>query len=384
MRSLWNAIPEWVHKLYSLCAEEGNFPDGWKQANLVVLPKGSDRDKSDPGSYRPICLLPTPGKVLERLMVDNLQVALEDCPRSGSQYGFVRGRSTEDALRIVSDSPSTHVLGIFVDFKRAFDHLLWSGVLGRLRELDGVDVRLWEDYFSCRSVVAQQGDRFLFQGVMKGCPQGSICGPFIWNMMMDDLLRELEEMGVRFVADANDLLLFVEGESSAALSCEGTRFLEVVSRWGIRVGVEISIGKTHCMILKACVRAAHHARPRLGTARLRYVTSTKYLGIYIGEGLNFNCHLQMITPKLNGAIQPLRRVLRKEWGLSDRTAMVWFLGLFQAIVLYACRAWVGAARSATGRKKLLALQRTALLACAKVFRTVSVSAHGLSSMGLGD
>lgn len=125
VRSLWNAIPEWIHRLFALIVDEGNFPREWKTANLVILLKGADKDKTSLGSYRPISLISVLGKTMERLMVNRLQEVLKENPHSNFQFGYTPGVSTEDAWNrvdgLVRDSVFRFVLAIAVDFTSAFD-----------------------------------------------------------------------------------------------------------------------------------------------------------------------------------------------------------------------------------------------------------------------
>ena len=94
--------------------------------------------RSDPTSYRPISLLPVLGKTLERLMIRRLECRLKD-RMNDAQHEFRRGRSTESAWAKVKEyvrsSECKYVLGVFVDFKGAFDNLEWKRVLERLSEI---------------------------------------------------------------------------------------------------------------------------------------------------------------------------------------------------------------------------------------------------------
>ena len=136
-------------------------------------------------------------------------------PRSEAQHGFVRGRSTETAWEgikeIVSRSGSALILGLFVDFTGAFDILLWGPVLDRMGKSE-VDRRLGANYFTNRAVIAQEGTKHVRYTVKRGFPQSSICGPYIWNLMMDELLRCLEIEQFRVVAYADDLFIAAEAD----------------------------------------------------------------------------------------------------------------------------------------------------------------------------
>lgn len=242
LRMIWRAIPDRLKRVYDVCLQTGCFPAKWKTARVIVLLKSPEKVRTDPGSYRPICLLSVLGKVLERLMVRRLERGLAGT-LCDAQYGFVRGRSTEGAWNCVTEwvnaSEAKYVLGIFVDFQGAFDNLEWGCVLDRLREVGCEEIRLWESYFCERKVCMTGACETVWKNVQRGCPQGSICGPFIWNLMIDGLLWRLREHECKVVAYADDLLLLIEGQSRLELERKGTVWMRMVSEWGGRVGVSV-------------------------------------------------------------------------------------------------------------------------------------------------
>lgn len=82
---------------------------------------------------------------------------------------------------VVRGSVSKYVLGIFVDFKGAFDYLRWDRVIERLDQLGCAEKTPWRSYFDERKAVMVGEAGAVEVEVARGCPQGSICGPFIWN-----------------------------------------------------------------------------------------------------------------------------------------------------------------------------------------------------------
>lgn len=379
-RSLWKTIPQWVEKMMRALVEEGVFPVEWKKANLTILHKGPDRDKSEVGAYRPISLIPFNGKVLERMMVDELEEALEEIGRSRRQFGYKKSLSTDDAWDclkgVVNGSGKKYVMGIFVDFTGAFDNLLWGPVLEKIKGLQGVDGRMWASYFSSRWVVVQEGDQIIEREVFRGCPQGSICGPYIWNMMLDDLLQELERLSVEVAAYADDLVVPIEGDTTAEVEQMGTRVLEVIERWGRKVGVEMSASKTCCMALKGTKSGGGTRRmtPYLRGERIKYVKEVKYLGVYVTELMGFDGHMKRLGPKLNAAVEPLKRVLKRQWGIKGKAGDLWFNGIFKAIALYGCTAWGERTRTVAGKKKILAVQKEMMIAVNPFCKKAGVAA----------
>lgn len=273
---------------------------------------------------------------------------------------------------------------IFVDYTGAFDNLAWGPVLERLRSLPGVDYPLWESYFRERVVVAQDGrGRSMRRPVVQGCPQGSIVGPYIWNLMADSLLRRLEGAGFGPAAYADDFMIPVEAPNRV-VGCEvGTYALTLVDEWCREVGVEVSRTKTTCTMVKGATSdrttvamSPFYSRDgRVTAERVPYLVQNVYLGVRFSEGLNFRAHLTHVDQAVKSAVAPLTRVMRAEWGVRGKTLRRWQVGLFQAVALFGCTAWGSLVRApGPAANRLLATQRHALQAGLPVVRTTSVAA----------
>lgn len=371
----WTALAEYIRKLFNQCMREGYFPNKWKEADVIILLKSGDRVKDNPRSYRPISLLPVLGKALERLMVSRLEEKVE-VGLSDRQYGFRRGRSAEDAWwdvkSMVDESTKKYVLGIFVDFQGAFDNLLWNGVVDKLNVVECDEVEMWKSYF-CNRKACVRGYEDKWCNVKKGCPQGSICGPYIWNLMMDSLLKDLN-VACKVCAYADDLLLIVEGDSRLQLEISGSELMNVVCEWGAGVGVSVSKEKTVQMLLKGKLDAGTPPRVRMNGVTIKYATETKYLGVNVAERMNFGVHVLKLKEKMVTAVGSLSRIMRKEWGLTRTSVRTIYKGLFVPSISYAASVWGKVVCSAIGKKKIDGVQRTALYAGVGVCKTVSIEA----------
>ena len=377
-KKMWLAVPEYMECMYNKCLRMCYFPSEWKRANVVILLKSVDKDITKPESYRPISLLPVLGKVLERILINRLS-AVTDSIISEHQFGFRKGRSVEDAWahvkRSVNETLNKYVLGIFIDFKGAFDHLRWDCLIEKLRESDCKELGIWYSYFTNRKACVTGKIDTEWRNVKRGCPQGSICGPYMWNLVMNDLLNELNDSGCKLCAYADDLLLLVEGNSRLELETKSTRYLNVVIDWSSRVGVAVSQDKTVCMLMSGKLNTDR--RPvcvRANGSVIKYVSSTKYLGINVGERLNFKVHLNKLRDKMVTAVSGMSRVLRVEWGLGKKAMLVIYKSLFVACVAFGASVWYDLLRFGFARDEINRCQRVALVACLKVCRTVPTEA----------
>ena len=163
----------------------GVFPNEWKIAKLVLIPKPGKKD-----AYRPICLLSTLAKAVEIIVDRRLQGELEERGLlSDRQYGFRQGRSTLMAIeRVMRSVERDHdrygtrrdtALLILLDVKNAFNSVEWRVILEAFRD-KGVSAylrRLLSSYLRDRSV--KEGS--VGYAMTAGVPQGSVLGPTLWN-----------------------------------------------------------------------------------------------------------------------------------------------------------------------------------------------------------
>ncbi|KAK2574716.1 hypothetical protein KPH14_013039, partial [Odynerus spinipes] len=236
LKRSWPYLAKEITAVLRGCLQWSTFPAAWKIGSVRALLKSPEKDEAEAKSYRPICLLPVLGKVLEKLMSTRLQETFErQGYASERQYGFRKGKSTEDAIlkfrSLASEREEKYVMAVLYDISGAFDNLWWPGVMNALKERGCPRniYRLVLDYFTNRHVklIGRYGE--VSKAVTKGCPQGSILGPNLWNMVFDGALKEIEDIECEAVAYADDLLVIVYGNSRRQLEDRGlsaTRRLE--------------------------------------------------------------------------------------------------------------------------------------------------------------
>ncbi|KAF2893478.1 hypothetical protein ILUMI_12696 [Ignelater luminosus] len=176
------------------CLRQTRFPTIWKQADVVSIRKGDDKDPKKPKSYGPICLLNVLGKLSEKLVCGRFEEHREQLEKHPSQYGFRRDRSTDDAIHYACDSDAKYVLALLVDISGAFDNLWWPVLFRRLKDprCSQQLYRIFRNYCQDRNANISSAGGRVCKRLTKGCPQGSVCGPVMWDVMMEELLQRLD------------------------------------------------------------------------------------------------------------------------------------------------------------------------------------------------
>ena len=163
------------------------------------------------------------GKLFEGVLLRLLKPTLE-IRSSEAQYGLRQGRSMEDAItrlhNVTEEAEDRYVMAIFVDIQSAFNSLWWPALMAELKQRDCPRnlYLIIKDYLTRRVVMMEDGYHIVERQAKRGCPQGSVLGPKFWNLVMDGLLRQLEELpNTQPIAYADELVILIPGNSRRAL-----------------------------------------------------------------------------------------------------------------------------------------------------------------------
>lgn len=205
---------------------------------------------------------------------------------SPNQYGFTRNKSTIDAIAI-SDligwhlgRREKHTLVVLLDITGAFNNLLWSKLHQDLEDLQSSQyVRaIIKSYLAERTATLTLGGVMKKVRLTKGCPQGSILGPTLWNVTIDNLLRKDQPEYARVQAYADDIAVSIAGNTRAQLIQRTSEVLSTVKLWGEERELSFSASKSVALILNS--ELYHGFTIPFGEERITTKTSAKYLGVW--------------------------------------------------------------------------------------------------------
>ena len=318
-RLLKEAAPIIASSLVSIInksIDTGIFPLNWKIAKVFPLFKANDR--TNPQNYRPISVLPVISKICERLVYDQLYSYLtEHDLLTKYQSGFRPLHSTVTALLNITNDWYLNIdnglinMAVFIDLAKAFDTVSHTILLKKL-ELYGLRGRTL-DWFSSYLFNRQQqcfvqGCLSKSQTISCGVPQGSILGPLLFLIYINDLPGCLQHTKPYMYAD--DTLLSASSASTAELQNNVSRDLLNIKDWLLSNKLSLNVTKTEYMFLGTEFKLSNLGivlPVKIGNQEIPRVKNAKYLGVHLDENLKWNEHIDKLCSKVSRSISGLRQ-----------------------------------------------------------------------------
>jgi hypothetical protein len=325
-----NLISPTLVNLYNSCMRDGIFPSIFKKGKVTpVYKKGN---KASLENYRPISTLPIFGKVFEKIIYKRLyNFFTSKNILHANQFGFRKGHSCSHALHESVESISKantnnkHVLGIFIDLSKAFDTIDHSILLDKLENygIRGQAQDLLRSYLIGRTqYVSFLNEKSDILSVGYGVPQGSVLGPLLFLLYMNDIINCYPGDDCKFVLYADDTNIFITGPSKESTYLKANLVLEQVANFMQSNLLHINMDKCCFMHFSpktefdsTCARTRPFAladdRSRaifINNKKVKKVKSTKFLGIFIDEQLDWSAHINYLVKKLRSVSGALCRI----------------------------------------------------------------------------
>ena len=347
-----------LYKLVNRSLLSGIFPKQMKVAMVIPLYKGVDAgSRHQYTNYRPIAILNSISKVLEKVVEGKLRSYLDYHDLfSPCQYGFRTKRSTSqamlDLLNYAHDSmdSGSKAVSIFVDLAKAFDTLDFEILLQKLSRygVKGSALTWFRSYLLGRKqqVKLPCGTLSDLCDITTGVPQGSVLGPLLFILYINDLPKCVPLLKVVLFADDTSCLYRAKDnhELFSTLNWQLERLADFFSANKLSLNVR----KTRCMAFLPKNCHFHYQELLLDNEKITWITPNsaksdthyKFLGVLIDPELTFREHIGKVLAKLSSAsyaVSSSQRVLPRKVVLSVYRA------LFESQILYCCTAW-GSAR----------------------------------------
>ena len=364
LKSVCAEISNPIADLVNLSFSTGKFLSSLKEVISKVIPifknKGSPLETSN---YRPISLLSNIDKIFEKLMFSRVTCFLEAnnviYPR---QFGFRKSYSTTHALismierlRKCLDDGNVAV-GVFIDLQKAFDTVDHKILCHKLNHygIRGIANQWFSSYFSFRQQFVSIGNtKSTPCYISHGVPQGSVLGPLLFLLYINDLHSCLKFSEVTLFADDTNLIQI--GRSLESLSLTMTYDLSCLSIWLNANKIALNATKTELIVFRSRFKLIGEINIVFNGIKLNPSSSLKYLGVLFDEHLSWNQHISDLCWKLrraNGALSKIRHYVPIDILLGIYHA------IFDSHLRYACQLW--AQSETVNTRRVLILQKYAL------------------------
>ena len=314
--SISNTVAHLLSDIYNRCMSKGQYPKILKMARVIPIFKSGDT--STLSNYRPISTLSIFNKIFEKILHARLNNFFDlNNTLSDAQYGFRPKRSTTlatltlfcDLLKACHDK--TYVICLFLDLRKAFDVLdpvILLSILNHYGIRGNVNALLKSYLTGREQFVVCENAKSSVLPISLGVPQGSVLGPLLFNIFLNDISNL---PGVKTVLFADDSVFYSEGLTFEDAVNKMTNFINVLQKWLVSHRLVPHEGKTKLMLVTS------RPRPELPVLFfngkvLEWVRTFKYLGTIIDDNLLFTNHVNEVCGKLSrarGIIYASSRVL---------------------------------------------------------------------------
>ena len=327
---------------------QGVFPQGLKVAKVVPIHKGGS--KTDVSNYRPISLLSSFSKVYEKLMHKRV---LDFLDKNNSifenQYGFRPGRSCEHAL-LNAQNTILHSLDrnqisllLLLDYSKAFDVLEHTTLLRKLEHygIRGIALDWFRSYLCGRQqYVSINGTNSSRASIEYGVPQGSILGPLLFVIYINDL-PNISHVA-KFILYADDANIIVTGTSLHEILTEVNCLVSKLVNWVNANGLALNLKKTSYMLFSKRRIESTSIQLRIDSTPIERKTEARFLGVIVDEKLTWTSHIKAVKTKMSQYIGIMYKI---KYLIPTKARLQIFQSFVQSHLNFCSLVWGFAAKS---------------------------------------
>jgi exonuclease III len=340
LRDCSESLMEPFQALFSLCLSKGEYPSIWKKSNSsAVYKKNEDFIKIN---YRPISLLPCMSKVYEKLLFDGLydycimNELLTDRNSGFKQLDCTINQLVHIVHCIYQGIDSKHnVCSVFLDISKAFDKVYHEGLIFKLKQIGiiGNLLSLLKSYLCDRyHRVVINGSSSDWRPVNAGVPQGSILGPLLFLIYINDIVDQIVS-NIYIFADDTSLMTFIDPLDIAGTFATINNDLQKLYEWSLQWRVDFNAMKSTYIIFSKTVPLPQYPQITMGGKVISQVDHHKHLGIILNSKMTWSKHVDYICEKASRRCNSMKRISSI---VPRRTLIHLYKSIVRPVLEYGC------------------------------------------------
>lgn len=319
----------------NLSMTNGKYVDHFKMAKVIPLFKKGD--KSDFSNYRPVSLLPSFSKILEKVLYSRFSNFFnQNDTLYSQQFGFRRKHSTAMATNIAVHKITQgfelneYTMGIFLDISKAFDTIDHSILVDKLSHygIRGIALEWVESYLQERKQIVQFNNSLSNNvcAIRHGVPQGSVLGPLFFLIYINDLPNCLESAEPIMFAD--DTKLFLSDKNLNNLIIRANKDLDNINKWMICNKLSMNVDKTKYMLFhpQKAKSIPIEESLLLNDRVVERVREHTFLGLIFDENLSWKSQIKNVLKKIRINLGVTARIKN----CANRSTLI---AIFQSLIL---------------------------------------------------
>ena len=308
-------IPGVFCTMYNKSIEEGIFPTGWSKGIVIPIPKAGSLQHAS--NWRPISILPIQGKILEHLIHSRLMpFIMENNIISCNQYGFMPGRSTSHTIfeltkYLFDNINKGNICGsVFIDISKAFDSVYHPQLLLKLERLGlgEIYIKWFRSYLVRSQSVTFNKIKSTSLKVFAGVPQGSVLGPTLFILYINDIFSIVN--GVHMTMYADDCVVYYANNRLQTVINMLERNLEYINNWCVSNRLRMNSSKTKVLYSSTKYRLDRVPRSPLdcGGNIIEQVCSYVYLGVTLDAEMSMNSFVSHMYNRIQSKLFTLMKI----------------------------------------------------------------------------
>lgn len=348
LKTISSHISETLANIFNNCIEQSIWPDALKKAEVIPIYKSGKKHIIE--NYRPISLISNIAKIFEKIIYNRLSDFItKNNLLSSKQFGFTKKKGTKDALSYITSKiyenldKSTPIAVTFIDLAKAFDTVNHEILLDKLYSygIRGKAYDLLESYLKNRKQKVRIGQNSSdFKNINTGVPQGTILGPLLFIIYVNDLLTNMPN---NIVSYADDTAIIAIGKKWEDVEAIMNKYLEEVSIWLALNKLTLNVKKTvYITFGNYCDSVPKDLNIIINNEKIQKVDNYKYLGIVLDFNLKWKEHIEYTINRTRYLIFVFHKLSKI---MNTNTLKMIYYALIHSKLSYGNIAWGGAYKS---------------------------------------